>query len=269
MSDIDSLNTTSKEYFAAARKLWVAIDFAKREGYHESPSTLPDYLEDMIKNFFDLNVVLKFNSLLRFWGGKLYNYVTIDHKFKVCVDFKLDDLPDVMAHDASLWNLLEPDYLTMMCSSGSDGMKAVRDALSSKTKVFGIPVLTSFTSKRYKEFFHRDINDAICYFADEAVKAGIEGLMLAPKDIPVIRGNNKYKNLLIAAAGIRPLGSLLVNDDQACDRVETLEKTIELDPDFVVIGRTITKSNDPKRALLRTIKTIMDVQGKLSIEKAG
>ncbi len=241
-----------------AKRLWVAIDFARDPKFDQSPATLPYYLTKMINNFSDIGVVLKFNSLLRFWGWTLYNYLKKQHDFKICADFKLNDVSDAMRDDASFWTVLKPDVMTVMCSSGKDGMKAVRETFSNETKIFAIPVLTGYTKENHYKTFGCNIRDAILRFAGQAAEAGIDGLIMAPKEISIIRKEFKDR-FIITAAGIRPPGFSVPNDDQGFDRIGTLEEAVYLGANNFIVGRYITRSDNPRETAMAMIQEIKDM----------
>ena len=82
-----------------------------------------------------------------------------------------------------------------------------------------------------------------------AYDCGLDGVVCASTDTKSIK-KNFGKNFLAVTPGIRPAWSSL--DDQS--RVSTPVEALRNGSDFLVIGRPITGSKDPVKALERIYK---------------
>jgi orotidine-5'-phosphate decarboxylase len=90
------------------------------------------------------------------------------------------------------------------------------------------------------------VEDLVLSRAGDAVKAGIDGVVCSAHELPVIRA--EYGDSLVTVVpGIR-LGDQS-GDDQA--RVATPGRAAGDGADFLVIGRSVTRADDPAEALRR------------------
>ena len=77
-----------------------------------------------------------------------------------------------------------------------------------------------------------------------AVNAKIDGIVCSPKEIKLVKKISKDK-LTIITPGIRPNKNKAKNDDQK--RFLSPKRAIELGADYIVIGRPILNSKNPKK----------------------
>ena len=77
-----------------------------------------------------------------------------------------------------------------------------------------------------------------------ALKSKLDGIVCSPKEIKLVKDISKDK-LIIITPGIRVGKKLVKNDDQK--RILTPKEAIKLGADFLVIGRPILNSKNPKK----------------------
>ena len=77
-----------------------------------------------------------------------------------------------------------------------------------------------------------------------ALKAKISGIVCSPKEIKLVKKISKNK-LIIITPGIRIDTGKIKNDDQK--RTLTPKKALSLGADYIVIGRPILNSKNPKK----------------------
>lgn len=165
---------------------------------------------------------------------------------KIFLDLKLHDIPNTVGKGILAIDKLKPILTTIHISGGEDMMKA--SLINRKyTKILGVSILTSLSSHQTKKFYNeKKIEKLISKFAKEAKKQNLDGIVCSPKEIKIVRkivGNN----FLIITPGIRMKKLNKNNDDQK--RVLTPSKAIEMGADLLVIGRPITLSQNPLKAL--------------------
>jgi orotidine-5'-phosphate decarboxylase len=100
----------------------------------------------------------------------------------------------------------------------------------------------------------RKVDEQVLHLARLAHESGMDGVVASPKEISLIR-ENLGSDFLIVTPGIRPRWA--VKGDQK--RVTTPAEALRAGADYIVIGRPITASNDPKEALDRIIEEISEV----------
>jgi orotidine-5'-phosphate decarboxylase len=97
-----------------------------------------------------------------------------------------------------------------------------------------------------------NIKELVGIRAELMVEAGVEGLVCSGKEISLLR--HRFPQILLFVPGIRPLWSLVEGEDQS--RVITPKDAMIQGSDYLVIGRPILKSPDPKEAAIKIIKEI-------------
>ena len=185
-----------------------------------------------------------FNSL----GHKVIEYAA-QKGFDIFLDLKLHDIPNTVKKSIQGLSLLPIKMLTVHTSGGIHMMTAAMEAVSGKgIKVFGVTVLTSLDDKDTNAIFKRTSSKQVKAMIDEAVSAGIDGVVCSPHELKYIK---KRESLLSITPGIRLEDS---NDDQK--RVMTPKEAIDLGADYLVIGRPITSSENIGESLNKIFQSI-------------
>ncbi|MDP3793197.1 MAG: orotidine-5'-phosphate decarboxylase [Candidatus Uhrbacteria bacterium] len=234
-----------------SERLIVAADFDPRQcggrpGVRSAVATLA-------RDLRGLGVVLKVNSALRDRG---YGFIADLRAFGIGVfaDLKLCDIPATMAFDAALLLENPPDILTVMCSAGVEGMRAVKGVLGERTMVLGVTVLTSlgYGELQALGFMPSDIlrdgratiearrmEQLVVSYAKLAQRAGLDGVIASPQEAAAIQ-QACGKGFQIVTPGIRPDWAQVPGDDQK--RTATPAEAIKAGARRIVIGRPITQA---------------------------
>ena len=122
---------------------------------------------------------------------------------------------------------------------------------SARTKVFAISVLTSLNDAAVREMgYALPVAELIRLRVRQAVECGCDGIIASAGDDPnAIRRMANAEHLLIATPGIREPGGAV--DDHK--RHATPAQAIARGADYLVVGRPITKADDPAAAAQRII----------------
>jgi orotidine-5'-phosphate decarboxylase len=121
---------------------------------------------------------------------------------------------------------------------------AARAAAGSRLTVLGVTVLTSMSEADLREAgYDRDVAGLVALRAEQAVAAGIGGLVCAPHEAEMVRKIVGGK-LAIVTPGIRPEGSALGDQKRAA----TPQAAISAGATHLVVGRPITAAADPAAA---------------------
>lgn len=172
-----------------------------------------------------------------------------DRGFKVFLDLKLHDIPFQIEGAAYNAAMTGADMLTMhtlggrqMLESGQKGaMRACADRGADSIITLGITVLTSMDEEALKTIgIDRSPSDQVELLAQVAKDAQISGVVASPQEAEMLRsilGDNAY----IVTPGIRPAGSAA--GDQS--RIATPKFAFDAGASHIVIGRPITKADDP------------------------
>ncbi len=226
-------------------KLCVALDLPTLE----ENLTLAKKLQS-----FDIWLKVGFRSYIRDGKEIIDNLKEINPKFKIFLDLKLYDIPNTMADAAQEISELGIDMFNIHASSGKKAMQTVMDRLSKKEKrplVLAVTALTSFDDQSFHEIYGTDIKTKANQFAKDAYESGVDGVVCSAFESSMIKTNTS-KNFLTLTPGIRPFGE----DAGDQKRVATITIAKKELVDFIVVGRPIYQSNNPKSIVERILSEI-------------
>ena len=233
-------------YNEHAENLVVALDFEDRSPIVQIQKTV-----DMAEQLAPLGVVLKLNSVLRVEG---YSIIEKIHSMgaKVFADLKLNDIPNTLEREALLISGYEPEFVTVMCSTGVSGMRVFARRLEheqvsqnmNRTHVVGVTVLTSFQRRECQYVYNRSTRKAIAHFAEMAKHAGVRSLVLSPIDLQYVNQMISFTGAFsFLVPGIRLQDDKLHRDDQR--RLSTPKQAFKNGADKIIVGRSIIQSENP------------------------
>jgi orotidine-5'-phosphate decarboxylase len=160
----------------------------------------------------------------------------------VFLDLKLHDIPTTGAGAVRAVAQLHVELLTVHALGGRAMLEAANDAKRDE-KVLAVTILTSLDDVALKELGLPPVAEAVPNLADLAFAAGCDGVVCAPTDVAAVR-EICPEPFLIVTPGIRPAGS--DRNEQA--RASTPRAAIDAGASRIVIGRPITKADDPAAA---------------------
>lgn len=163
----------------------------------------------------------------------------------VFLDFKLHDIPATVEKatrsiaEAGVGDLLtvhaEPPVMRAAVEGRGEG---------SSLKILGVTVLTAYDDAMLAEMGYRlGARDLVMRRVDQAVEAGLDGVVSSPLEAEAIRARVP-EDFLIVTPGVRPAGAAL--GDQK--RVATPADALKAGASHLVVGRPITGADDPEAA---------------------
>ena len=165
---------------------------------------------------------------------------------KIFLDLKLHDIPNTVKNGIIAINKLGPSLTTVHISGGDEMIKATK-IKNKKTKILGVTVLTSLNEKQTKKYYNETKIDLLVKkFVKQAKKFKLDGVVCSPKEIKFVR-KELGKNFLIVTPGVRLKKSKNFKDDQK--RILSPKQAIKDGADLLVIGRPITKAENPLEAI--------------------
>lgn len=192
-------------------------------------------------------------------GMELYyaagNYIVREIKnrgHKIFLDLKLHDIPTTVRKAMSVLSGLDVDMVNVHCAGTTAMMEAAIDGLTrpdgTRPLLIGVTQLTSTSEEvmRNELLIDASINDTILKYAQNARKAGLDGVVCSPLESPIIH-ENCGDAFLTVTPGIR----FAEGDVHDQKRVTTPADAARLGSDFIVVGRAITAAADPVAAYLR------------------
>jgi orotidine-5'-phosphate decarboxylase len=192
------------------------------------------------------------NQLFTSAGPALVREV-LDSGSKVFLDLKYHDIPNTVQRAVESACKLGVHMLTIHLSGGRTMCEAATAGRgTSDVLILGVTVLTSLTDAALHEVgFRGSVPEEVIILAELAREAGITGLVASPLELDVLR--KRYGSLFTTVIpGIRPVWS--ESGDQK--RILTPKQAIDAGADYLVIGRPITASRNPKDAVARIINEL-------------
>jgi orotidine-5'-phosphate decarboxylase len=161
----------------------------------------------------------------------------------VMLDLKLHDIPTTVERAAARVADLGVGLLTVHASGGPAMVEAAVRGLGDGGEVLAVTVLTSMSDEELAAIGAPPAAEQVPALARLAVGAGAPGLVCAPPDLPAVR-EAVGPQVRLVTPGVRPAGSSA--DDQA--RIATPADAVADGADLLVIGRPITRAEDPAAA---------------------
>lgn len=173
----------------------------------------------------------------------------VDNGFDVFLDLKFHDIPNTVAKAVSAASKLGVWMVNVHASGGHKMIEAAKDAAMSANHtplLTAVTVLTSMDENQFEGVYQTtSIADKVNNLALLAQKSGADGVVCSAKEALMLR-NNVAPDFKLVCPGIRPIGA--DKDDQK--RIMTPPEAMQAGVDYLVIGRPITKADDPYKALL-------------------
>lgn len=167
--------------------------------------------------------------------------------FDVFLDLKFHDIPNTTAMAVKVAASMGVWMLDVHCVGGFAMMQACRQVLDdarSKTLLIGVTVLTSLEAEDLKQLgITKTPEQQVLNLAALAATAKLDGLVCSAQEAHALK--TQFPQLKLVTPGIRPVGSS--KDDQ--QRIVTPPQAIADGSDYLVIGRPITKADNPAQAL--------------------
>jgi orotidine-5'-phosphate decarboxylase len=175
---------------------------------------------------------------------------------KVFLDLKLLDIPQTVAGAVKEAGKLGVESISVHLSGGPEMLRAAA-AISPRPKLWGVSVLTSFRKEDVRIFHERaSLASLVKNWAYLGVKNGADAIVCSGHEVEFLRRALKNYSPKFVTPGIRPAGEK-VHDQK---RVMTPEEAAALDINFVVVGRPIIESKDPKAAAEKIVAALKSVK---------
>ena len=233
---------------------------------------------------------------LAFAGGLDFAEGLKDAGKRVFLDLKLHDIGATVERATRQIARRGVDFLTV--HGYEQTMRAARDgAGESGLRILAVTVLTSYDDVDLRKAgYAQDVAATVASRAAQAREAGLAGLILSPLDLRPIRALAGPKMLLVTP-GVRPRGGAAArfplerdrsSDDKSREsqdagansdrkslstfaefalddqkRVASPAEAIEAGADYLVVGRPITRAEDPRRAAEAIVAEIEEAAARI------
>jgi len=169
------------------------------------------------------------------------------------LDLKFKDIPNTVAAAVRAVLPLAPRFMTVHLSGGGEMIRAAADAAAgSSSVILGVTVLTSLSDADLAAMGGgMSAADTVLRLSDLGLKNGVTAVVCSPREIAPLR-KQFGRDLTLVTPGIRPAEA--AKGDQK--RTMTPEEAVAAGADYLVIGRPITRAQDPGLAFRRILNAI-------------
>ena len=186
-------------------------------------------------------------------GLALANELKQEHGKRIFLDMKLFDISATI--EAAVRGLagFDLDFLTVQ--GDPHVVRAAKEGAAGKDlKILAVTILTSLDRHDLDEGLIKpgDLPDLVLERAALAFEAGADGVIASPHEAAMIRALPQASGRLIVTPGVRPADA----DKGDQKRVATPAEAISSGADYIVIGRPIWKTPDPRGAAQAILSTL-------------
>jgi orotidine-5'-phosphate decarboxylase len=158
----------------------------------------------------------------------------------IFLDLKLHDIPNTVGKAMHALSVLEPAIITVHASGGRAMMEDAKAAAPLGTKVVGVTMLTSLDGGDVESIgFRDDVHGQVERLTTLAREAGLDGVVCSGAEVKAAK--KIWPGGFFVVPGVRPADGV-VGDQK---RVVTPRQALDRGASVLVIGRPITKAEDP------------------------
>ncbi len=210
----------------------------------------------LVQSLQDLTAMFKVGGQLFMAVGPRIVWEILDRGSRVFLDLKFHDIPNTVSRSALEAARQGVSMLTVHALGGRAMLEAVMRDLqeefgSNRPLVIAVTVLTSLDGPALAELgMQTPIQDQVQRLALLAQSAGADGVVCAPQEIALLRPLLEPR-MKVVTPGIR-LAHQATHDQH---RIATPQHALAAGADYIVLGRSVTQSPDPRR----TLENILDL----------
>ncbi|PYV02946.1 MAG: orotidine-5'-phosphate decarboxylase [Acidobacteria bacterium] len=206
---------------------------------------------DIIEDLNGLVSFFKVGYQLFIAEGLTFVRRLIEGNNRVFLDLKMDDVEETIRRAVANIAASEVEFLTIHGSGAT--VRAARDGRGAreKPKLLSVTLLSSLDANDLKDLFADSkltVESYVKWRAKQAIDNGCEGLIASGETIGMLR--KLYPSAIIVAPGIRPADSS--RDDHK--RALSPDDAIRAGADYLVVGRPIRNSSNPRNAAEKIIE---------------
>lgn len=203
---------------------------------------------------------LKVGKEMFTYFGPAFVKKLIERRFEVFLDLKFHDIPNTVASAVRAAAELGVWMVNVHASGGAKMMTAAREILepygNDAPLLTAVTVLTSMDQEQLSAVgIERQVREQVCLLAQLAGKCGLDGVVCSAQEAPMLR-QIMGKDFLLVTPGIRPLNAAV--GDQS--RVVTPKQAVLNGSSYLVIGRPITRAEDPNEVLRQILAETSEAQ---------
>ncbi len=225
----------------------VACDFASAKECYE-----------FLDKFTDVKPFVKIGMELFYAEGPQIVKEIKKRGHKIFLDLKLHDIPNTVKKAMAVLSALDADIVNCHAAGSKAMMEAALEGLKrpdgTRPLLIAVTQLTSTDQKTMTEelLINKPINEVVMSYAKNAKNAGLDGVVCSAqeaRDVHMECGDS----FLTITPGIR-FADGDVGDQK---RVMTPADAANEGADYIVVGRPITKADDPVAAYKRCVREFL------------
>lgn len=199
--------------------------------------------ETMVTQLGDSVRFYKIGYQLAFAGGLPFAKELIAVGKQVFLDLKLHDIGNTVAKGVESVAQLGATFLTVHAYPQT--MKAaIEGRRGSKLRILAVTVLTSYDDADLAAAgYEMDVKELASARAAQARDIGIDGLVCSAEEVTALR-DIAGAGMVLVTPGIRPAGG----DAGDQKRIVTPARAIKAGADYLVVGRPVVETADPRSA---------------------
>ena len=171
---------------------------------------------------------------------------------KIFLDLKLHDIPNTVKKAMAVLSGLDVDMTNLHAAGTKAMMEAALEGLTrpdgTRPLLIAVTQLTSTSQERMESdlLIEKPLDEVVMHYAKCAAEAGLAGVVCSPLEAGKVH-EVCGEGFLTVTPGVR------FADGEVGDqvRVTTPAKAKEIGSDYIVVGRPITKADDPVAAWKR------------------
>ena len=174
---------------------------------------------------------------------------------KIFLDLKLHDIPNTVGKAMRVLSNLDADIVNLHAAGTTAMMRAALEGLTkpdgTRPLLIAVTQLTSTDEQtmRSELLIGRPLDEVVMCYARNAAQAGLDGVVCSPLEAGKVH-ERCGADFLTVTPGVR-FADGEVGDQK---RVTTPARAKELGSDYIVVGRPITRADDPLEAYRRCVK---------------
>ncbi|PDM40281.1 MULTISPECIES: orotidine-5'-phosphate decarboxylase [unclassified Geobacillus] len=208
-----------------------------------------------LQPFSHTSLFVKVGMELYYQEGPAIIHSLKEQGHRIFLDLKLHDIPNTVKRAMQGLARLEVDLVNVHAAGGTRMMEAALEGLEAGTPngarrpyCIAVTQLTSTSEQMLHNelWIGRTMEETVLHYAALAKQSGLDGVVCSAKEVPLIR-KHCGEAFLTVTPGIR------FADDEKNDqvRVVTPYEAKKLGASFIVIGRSITRAENPAAAYER------------------
>ena len=178
---------------------------------------------------------------------------------KIFLDLKLHDIPNTVEKAMKSLSNLNIDMCNVHAAGTIDMMKAAIKGLTkedgTRPLLIAVTQLTSTSEERMQNelLINYKIDEVVKKYAANAKEAGLDGVVCSPLEAGKVK-ENCGNEFITVTPGVR------FETDNVGDqvRITTPKKAKEIGSDYIVVGRPITKAENPVEVYKRCVEDFCD-----------